>query len=260
MPETKPTARTDATGRIIREWNTQSEVTVPKRKPVTGIEPPAYRREVFKGQRRTEWDDWSRIVQLDKGLSSAEKQVFHDIFAAEGGMKKAPGGSAVAGILQATLDDLVQRERLNELVERKGEKIQTDNLDLQDVKDVYKGFYNLHLEGPAKTYNLKNPKNSIQGYQILGLIGDPRMASSVADMLFREGPGRGAEIIRHSVRLADPEQDTGKGGSFGSMTLKALQEIAKDPRKTRSFLEFSANARRQDEKARNDYFRFRDEE
>ncbi|MCL4679170.1 MAG: hypothetical protein KJ017_11335 [Alphaproteobacteria bacterium] len=199
-------------------------------------------------------------MQLDKTLSGAEKKAFHDIFAAEGGMKKAPGGSAVAGILQTTLNDLITRKRVEPLVGRKGEEIKTDDLDLQDVKDVYKGFFNQHFEGPAKTYNLKSQKRAIEGYQILGLIGDPRIASSVADMLFREGSGKGSEIIQNSIRLSDPEQDTGKGGAFRSMTLKALQEIAKDPRKARSFLEFSANARRREEKARNDYFRFRDEE
>ncbi len=260
MPDTRTPARTDATGRIIRDWDTQNETPLPKRKPTTGMEPPPYRRDVFKGERRTEWDDWSRILQLDKTLSGAEKKAFHDIFAAEGGMKKAPGGSAVAGILQTTLNDLITRKRVEPLVGRKGEEIKTDDLDLQDVKDVYKGFFNQHFEGPAKTYNLKSQKRAIEGYQILGLIGDPRIASSVADMLFREGSGKGSEIIQNSIRLSDPEQDTGKGGAFGSMTLKALQEIAKDPRKARSFLEFSANARRREEKARNDYFRFRDEE
>ena len=257
MSVERSSVRTDATGRMIRDWDKEDQIPVPKRKLTTGIEPPAYRNDVFKGERRIEWDDWSRIVELDPTLSSAEKKAFHDIFAAEGGMKKAPGGSAVAGILQDTLDKLILKEKLNDLVSRKGKVIDTEDLDFHDVKDIYKGFFNQIFEGPAKTYNAKNPKRTIQGYQILSLIGDDKVSSSVADILFREGPAKGTEIIQKAIKLSDPTKDTGKGAAFGTMTLQALQEISKEPEKVKNFLKFSANARRSDEKARNDYFRFR---
>lgn len=259
MPETKTPARTDATGRLIREWNTQSEVPAPKRKPVTGIEPPAYRRDVFKGERRTEWDDWSRIFQLDKALSSAEKRAFHDIFAAEGGMKKAPGGSAVAGILQKTLDTIKSPENTPGIIARHGKNAKTTDLEMQDIKEAYKGFFNTVLSGPAKSMSKKVASKPVKGTEILGFVGNDKMASSVADILFREGTGLGSTMIMNAIKTTDPELDIGEDNVLGSKTVSALQEIAKDPRKTRSFLEFSANSRRLDEKARNDYFRFRDE-
>lgn len=257
--ENKP-VRYDATGRMIRDWDSKEKHPVPKKKPTTGIEPPAYRRDVFKGERREEWDSWSRIVQFDSSLSSAEKKAFHDIFAAEGGMKKAPGGSAVAGILQGTLEDLIFKEKVNSLVIRKGKKITTENLDFHDIKDVYKGFFNQTFEGPAKTYNIENSNKTIQGYQLLGLIGNDKLSSSVADILFREGSSKGSEIIQKAIKLSDPDQDTGRGATFGTMTLQALQKISKEPQKVKNFLEFSADARRLNEKDRNDYFRFRGEE
>lgn len=45
----------DATGKMIRNWD--KKIPVPQRKPTTGIEPPPYRKDVFKGERRVEWDD-----------------------------------------------------------------------------------------------------------------------------------------------------------------------------------------------------------
>lgn len=259
MPETKPTARTDATGRIIREWNTQRVVPVPKRKPLTGIEPPAYRRDVFKGERRTEWDDWSRIVQLDKALSSEEKQAFHDIFAAEGGMKKAPGGSAVAGILQKTLDTIKSPQNTPGIIAKYGENAKTTDLEMQDIKEAYKGFFNVALAGPAKSMSAKNASKAVNGTGILGFLGNDKIASSVADVLFREGTGLGSTMIMKAIKATDPALDIGAHNVLGSKTVSALQEIAKDHRKTRNFLEFTANRRRIEEKARNDYFRFREE-
>ena len=57
-------------GRMVRSWASDL-VPVPRRKPTTGIEPPDYRKDVFKGARRVEWDDWSRHVQTDSELSNA---------------------------------------------------------------------------------------------------------------------------------------------------------------------------------------------
>ncbi|MCB9976336.1 MAG: hypothetical protein H6858_01895 [Rhodospirillales bacterium] len=245
---------------MIRDWDREDQIPVPKRKLTTGIEPPAYRRDVFKGERRTEWDDWSRILQFDKSLSSAEKKAFHDIFAAEGGMKKAPGGSAVAGILQKTLDTTKSLENTPEILAKYGKNPKTTDLELQDIKEVYKGFFNDAFKGPAQKLNEKNKARAFKGYQILGLIGDDRLSSSIADILFREGTAKGSELIISAIRLTDTDADTGRGNVFGSKTLSALQKIAKNPDQTRNFLEFSANARRGDEKARNDYFRFRDKE
>jgi hypothetical protein len=257
--ENKP-VRTDATGRIIRDWDTEQQIPIPKHKPTTGIEPPAYRRDVFKGERRAEWDGWSRIVEWDSSLSSAEKRAFHDIFAAEGGMKKAPGGSAVAGILQKTLDSTKSPDNTPGIYARYGKNPKTTDLELPDIKEVYKGFFNDVFKGPAEKLKEKNKTPAIKGYQILGLIGNDRLSSSVADILFREGTTKGSELILKAIQLTDPNADTGTGTAFGSKTLTALQEIAKDHGKTRNFLEFSANARRTDEKDRNDYFRFRDQE
>ena len=136
MSVERSSVRTDATGRMIRDWDKEYQISVPKRKLTTGIEPPAYRRDVFKGERRTEWDDWSRILQFDKSLSSAEKKAFRDIFAAEGGMKKAPGGSAVAGILQKTLDTTKSLENTPEILAKYGKNPKTTDLELQDIKSV----------------------------------------------------------------------------------------------------------------------------
>lgn len=44
------------------------------------------------------------VLKDDVELSPAERKIFQDIFAAEGGMGKAPGSSAFAGIIQPTLD------------------------------------------------------------------------------------------------------------------------------------------------------------
>jgi hypothetical protein len=188
------------------------------------------------------------------------KKSFSRYFRRRGRNEKGAGRIGGRGHIAKTLDSTKSPDNTPGIYARYGKNPKTTDLELPDIKEVYKGFFNDVFKGPAEKLKEKNKTTAIKGYQILGLIGNDRLSSSVADILFREGTTKGSELILKAIQLTDPNADTGTGTAFGSKTLTALQEIAKDHGKTRNFLEFSANARRTDEKDRNDYFRFRDQE
>lgn len=240
----------DATGRMIKSW--EKSVPVPKRKPTTGIEPPAYRRDVFKGERRVEWDDWSRHVQMDSTLSNAEKKAFHDIFAAEGGMRRAPNGTAVAGILQGTLDMLKNDkniDRVPSITRKHGKDATTDMLDYEDVKHAYKGLFDVHFDKVAE----KKKKN---GSRLLSEFGDDSVASAFGDVVFRDGLGDAGVFVHRALEKANPSLSFGNDTVLGSNAFGHLKDISGDESKRKIFLNSLANQRRKEEKDRNDYFRF----
>jgi hypothetical protein len=253
----QPAQNVDATGRMIRN----STPPVPTRKPETGIKPPAYRKGVFSGRRQQEWDDWTRNTEFDPNLSSVQKKAFQDIYAAEGGMKKDQSSSAVGGILQPTIKILKDKGFIDSVIKKHGPNVKTTDLDQEDIKSIYKAYFDDVLDSAAKGHNIINPINPVRGSQILDLIGDKNTASAVADTLFRDGSGNGTTYTQKAINMAEGKTkvkvEDAEDSTFGSETFQALQEVAKDSQKRQKFLDALADQRKKAEKARNDHFRFR---
>ena len=131
---------------------------------------------MFSGSRAQEWDDWTRNTQFDPHLSSAEKKAFQDIYAAEGGMKKNNTSSAVGGIMPQTLSDLKNKGFIDHVGASK-----TTDLDMHDLKNVYKAHFDDVFHGAAKTAGISG-----QGHKMLDTIGDDEITSAAADTLFRD--------------------------------------------------------------------------
>ena len=256
----RPAQNVDATGRSIRSQTPP----VPQRKPETGIKPPAYKKDVFAGPRQQEWDDWTRHTEFDSNLSSAEKKAFQDILAAEGGMQHGPSGSAMGGILRVTLHNLRDKGYIDDVVQKHGREVKPIHLDMQDLKSVYKGYFDDVLESAAKGHTTRNPGNPKRGSQILDMIGDKNTASAVADTLFRDGSGQGTTYIQKAINMAEGNTkvtvEDPRNATFGSQTFQGVKDVAtgSENEKRQKFLNALADQRRREEKARNDYYRFND--
>jgi lysozyme family protein len=92
----------------------------------------------------------------------------------------------------------------------------------EDVKPAYRHYFD---QAFAK----------IGGAKVLDDIGDPKVASAIADTLFRSGPGKGAEMVQDAANAAGA--GISPDSAFGSRTLDAIKEIAGSAERTQVFLD-----------------------
>jgi hypothetical protein len=98
----------------------------------------------------------------------------------------------------------------------------------------------------------------IGGAKALDTIPDPRVAAAIADTLYRDGPGKGANSVQNAVEGAGVA--VSKDGVLGTRTMEAIRHLSVDPDSSRRFLDALGAARsapQQGDKIRNDHFRFR---
>ncbi len=211
--------------------------------------PPDYRREVFKGKRFKEWDDFYREVENDSTLSGDEHRILQDIYAAEGGMKKAPGGTAFAGIIQETLDNLIAKEKLPNIVEKHADKkkIQSTDLDMKDIRDFYVAYFDDALSSAKKGYKRRNPDNPKSGLRLLADLGN-HVGDSVADTLFKNGGDLGVKVVQDALNEYRPVKGYISDKAIGSNNYNTLKEIASDKKEAKKFLDKLAFQRIQQEK------------
>ncbi len=243
IPKRKP-AHLDATGRSIRDEKPQEYKyldLVPKSKT-----------DLFKGSRAQEWEDWNALLERDKGLGSAHRKAFSEIYAFEGGMRSPTGGSACGGIVQKTLNDLKNEGFLPELASGK-EKVKTSDLTQSQILTVYKAFFNDKFKGAAITAKLAPDK----GYTLLDTIGDDEVAAVFADTLFRNNAGAVIEAINKTLSTNMVNDFTA-----GTQKFNNLRTIAEDPKKKRDFLNTLGEIRDEEfsdpgDINRHEYYRFR---
>ncbi|CCG42004.1 lysozyme family protein [Magnetospirillum molischianum] len=148
--------------------------------------------------------------------------------------------SAVAGILQKTLDDA--RGRVPGL----GRSRTPGDLTPDQQAALYRDYLNQALARAG-------------GYQALNGIGNDYAAAVLADTLFRFGPGGGARIIQAAINAVVPDS-VNIDGVMRPQTLAIFSRLASDPAMLRQLLDAVANIRdrRLDGKEadRTDHFRF----
>lgn len=243
IPRRKP-ARLDATGRMIREDQPKTYKYLDR--------VPKPKTDLFKGSRAQEWEDWNALLEQDKELGSAQRKAFSEIYVFEGGMRSHAGGTAFAGIVQSTLDDLKKEGFLSGLVSEK-EKIKTSELNQGQILSVYKAYFNDKFKGAVRTAKLPPDK----GYTLLGTIGDDEIATAFADSVFRNNPGTVIEAINKTLSTNMVNDFTA-----GTLTFNNLRSIAKDPKKKRVFLNILGNLRDDEfsdpgDKSRHEHYRFK---
>ncbi|MBI1245761.1 MAG: hypothetical protein GC202_12205 [Alphaproteobacteria bacterium] len=102
------------------------------------------------------------------------------------------------------------------------------DLKQKDIKPAYRHYFDQAF-------------SKIGGAAALDRIGNPDVASAVADTLFRSGPGKGTEMVQDAANASGA--DIAKDNAFGSRTLDALKDIAGSDERTRIFLDGLADRR-----------------
>lgn len=205
--------------------------------------PPAYRKEVFQGKRRQEWEDFYRNVENRKDLSQGEKRMIQDIFAAEGGMDVHSGSGAFAGVLPSTLEKHIEQGKVPDIVAKHGDKVKNTDLDADDLVEIYKSHLNDSMSSAIKGYNDRNPKAQVDATKLLEKLGD-KVGGAVADTLFKNAGKEGSEIIIKAINKTLPQANKlASPSGFGSETYSALEKISRDKGKSKAFLESLAVVR-----------------
>ena len=94
---------------------------------------------------------------------------------------------------------------------------------------------------PAYRHDFDQAFAKIGGAKALDDIGNPKIASAIADTLFRSGPGKGAEMVQDAANAAGAGIAT--DGVFGSRTLDAITGIAGSEARIQAFLDELAKKR-----------------
>lgn len=195
---------------------------------------PSYRNGIL--DRENGEENWNAIHDALRddphrtGFSEAEKFFYPHIWAAEGGMRRAPGGSAIGGIMNWLVRDLKRDDNPDPFVQ----KLKEDASHLKTTTGVtpelltrfYAYFFDSVLRGLP------------DGRKAFERVGNLHAASALADTLFRFGPTGGAELIRDAVNT------TGEGrpgftpvelaeenghGLLGPQVFDAYSKLARDP-------------------------------
>lgn len=198
--------------------------------------PPDYRKEVFKGSRRAEWEEFNATLEKREDLNPAQRQIMRDIFAAEGGRDSHPDSGAFAGILPSTLKNHIEQGKVPGIVTKHGNKVENTKLDSNDLVEIYKSHLNDTMSSAIKGHNDRNPHEKTDSIKLLGNLGS-KLGGAVADTMFVNG-NEGAKMVQNALNkhLPDGKKIT-VTPAIGSGSYQALIEISKDEKKTNSFIE-----------------------
>jgi hypothetical protein len=216
--QTPPATEEPRQGEDVRIVVPQDELTYKRAvfDPAIGDKttPPDWKKEVLNKQHK-DWEMFNRSLDDRHDLGENQKFTLAQIFAAEGGTAKDPAGSASSGILKDTLDDA--RKRVPGL-----ENVKTpSDLTIDQRVAVMKDYFDRNM-------------STIGGAKALDVIPSPEAAAAFGDTIYRHGSGDGAKAIQRAIRLVAPER-VEADGKMGPETLKAFNEMARDP-KTRGAL------------------------
>ncbi len=173
-------------------------------------------------QRQGDWAGFHAATGRLPNVTPSEQAAYMGIFAQEGGMATAPGGTATAGILEKTLNGLINNGRVSGINSNTPPK----QLTMDQAAQVYRGYFDDVLERVDKTK---------KGHQVLQQIGDPKSAAAFADTLFRHGGPDGTEMIQNAINSVKPGTFGKPDRKMGPVTFGEYNRLAGDP-KTRGRL------------------------
>ncbi len=146
---------------------------------------PAYKHDVFQNKPR-EWPRWHLALdgltddRGQKSLSKAERFIYGQIFAAEGGAKKNDASSAFGGVTDGALTDAKKSESTLGRVTR------SEDLTVEQLAVAYRGYFKAVL----KNYG---------GRAALNKLADQKTAATFSDTLFMHGRGLGPTLVKRGI-------------------------------------------------------------
>lgn len=155
-----------------------------------------------------------------------------EIFAAEGGDRPTPNGTALSGITQTALDELIAKRYVKNIKPGTMPK----SLTIDERAKVYRGYFDFAL-------------SLAKGSKALTRIGDPEVTAAFADTLFRHGRTGGAGLIQRAINKVSLTKVSTKGPA-GEQTVGAFAKLAANSKTRRLLLDALADERRN--KVKND--------
>jgi hypothetical protein len=178
-------------------------------------------------------------------VSPQEARAYHEIFAAEGGLREDPLSRAASGLLPATINALVAAGRLIEVPSG----LPPRRLSVRQRAAAYRAYFDDVLR-------------TIGGHHAFLRIASVPAAAAIADTLFRHGGRGGTRLVQRAMVAVEPS-DCAVDGRLGPRTFDLFCRLAADPARCRALLDRLADARLGAtggrERPRIDHFRFRHE-
>jgi hypothetical protein len=175
---------------------------------------PQWKRQFFRTHDQAQpWIDFNQATGYLPGVSSNEKSIYREIFAAEGGM--VPNGDVVGGIRPDTLTGLYANGRLGDWAA----DAEPADLTPNQTAQAYRAYMDDTLQHAG-------------GYEALQNIDHRGVAAFAADTLFRAGGPAGTPMIQNAinaVRDAHGQQLIGVDSIFGPETRDALNDAIRTP-------------------------------
>ena len=203
---------------------------------------PAYRLAVFAAQPRA-WAAWAAAVARLPAVSPQEARAYHEIFAAEGGLRDDATSGASSGLLPATLAALISCGRLTGIIPGTPPR----RLSVDQRVRAYRAYFDDVLR-------------AIGGHDAFARIASAGAAAAFADALFRHG-GRGGIRLVQGALVAVVPAGCAVDGRLGPKTFALYCRLAADPPNCPRLLDRLADARLAAtggrERPRIDHFRFR---
>ena len=205
---------------------------------------PAYRCAVLAAQPGA-WQAWTAAVLRLPAISAQEARAYHEIFAAEGGLREDQRSGAASGLLPPTLDALIVSGRLTGIASGTPPR----RLSVDQRAATYRAYFDDVLR-------------TIGGHDALGRIASAAAAAAFADTLFRHGGRGGIRLVQRAMVAVQPA-GCAVDGRLGPKTFALYCRLAADAARCRGLLERVADARLAatggGERPRIDHFRFRAE-
>lgn len=237
----------------------QSEIILPPQKtklneaqdtalnPTRIYEIPHIKKEIFKQSvQKQAWDDFTQ--QADNlSISNQNKKIIGIIYAMEGGVSKHPGSSkTVAGITSTILKEGLDKNWIQSTSDETGKNIlEPADLSAKQRVQIYTSYLNAAFG-----------KGQNGGLAILDKY-PPKVASHMADTVFRAGISGGGKMIEEAINRSGGH--TAIDGKVQDNALKALDSLISQG-KQNAFLNNLSDVRNEiyrdkGDTLRSDYFR-----
>ncbi len=201
--------------------------------PFDGM-PESKRGMLSKADQLKAWNIFGSTLKTIPEMGERQYKAMRNTLAMEGINESDPSSTAKAGILQPTLDGLINQKRLDARI--LGDRRKTSQLKPEDIAHIYPAY-------------MEDVMSRNGGRKALEDIKDDTAASAYFDTLFQHGRGGGSLMIQRAINRMEPKTVEEDGG-MGLQTWNAYLRLANDPQKLDKFMDALADIRTEGEESR----------
>lgn len=184
---------------------------VPQQKPMPM---PDHKRDFFLRPDNTgAWPDSQSAIRQQLPGQISQGTAIGRIYAEEGGLVRDPNGTAVGGITETTLQEMLGKGLLPGLPKN----AKPDDLTPDQQVQVYRAYLD---------QGFRNVPGGAKALEQL----DPDLAHAVADAMFMHGSSGGMEFVQKAIEETGIDPKIKVDGGAGPQTFAALKKANEDPK------------------------------